>query len=249
MDQFPEYGSVNGSEQRRHFLWFPQRPFRPIRSSVRLPRPACRRHAESATAFARCLARIYDVLDHRRASWALAVVACLYPAWFDAFETQLTHPQLAGFVAWDLIMPVFLFVVGAAMPLALAKRSTAGRIVAGRPTAALRDGAPCSGFSAWWPRQPDEVPAQGLESVQQHASRPSRSATWSRRWPCSICAEGPNRRAVRAGGELLGCSWRLCPFGGHPAGQLRADRQFRPLRRRTGAGQFPPRPQLHLDHH
>jgi predicted acyltransferase len=51
----------------------------------------------------------------------LGVVGCLYPPWFDAFETQVTHPKWHGFVAWDLVMPVFLFVVGASMPFAMAK--------------------------------------------------------------------------------------------------------------------------------
>jgi predicted acyltransferase len=52
----------------------------------------------------------------------LSLVACLYPPFYDAVETQLTHTKWQGFVTWDLIMPIFLFVVGAAMPLAMAKR-------------------------------------------------------------------------------------------------------------------------------
>ncbi len=56
----------------------------------------------------------------------LATVAILFPAWFDAFETQVTHPKWLGFVAWDLVMPVFLFVVGASMPLAMAKWRESG---------------------------------------------------------------------------------------------------------------------------
>jgi predicted acyltransferase len=55
--------------------------------------------------------------------FALGLIGCLYPPRFDAVETQLTHPIWQGFVAWDLVMPVFLFVVGASMPLAMAKRS------------------------------------------------------------------------------------------------------------------------------
>ena len=53
---------------------------------------------------------------------ALALVACTFPAWFDVAETQMTHPRWQGFVTWDLIMPVFLFVVGTAMPFAFARR-------------------------------------------------------------------------------------------------------------------------------
>jgi predicted acyltransferase len=35
---------------------------------------------------------------------------------------QIEHAPWAGFTAWDLIMPLFLFVVGAAMPFSFAKR-------------------------------------------------------------------------------------------------------------------------------
>jgi predicted acyltransferase len=57
---------------------------------------------------------------------ALAVVACLCPLLYDAFETQATHPKWQGFVAWDMIMPVFLFVVGVSMPFAMVKRLEQG---------------------------------------------------------------------------------------------------------------------------
>lgn len=51
----------------------------------------------------------------------LAIVACAYPAAYDAVETHVTHPRWEGFVVWDLIMPTFLFLVGASMPFAMAK--------------------------------------------------------------------------------------------------------------------------------
>ena len=57
---------------------------------------------------------------------ALALVACLSPSWFDAAETQLTHARWQGFVAWDMIMPVFLFVAGTALPFGVAKRTPQG---------------------------------------------------------------------------------------------------------------------------
>ena len=53
---------------------------------------------------------------------ALAVagaVAQPAPAWV---EYQLEHPPWIGFSAWDLVMPLFLFVVGAAMPFSFARR-------------------------------------------------------------------------------------------------------------------------------
>ncbi len=46
------------------------------------------------------------------------------PAWLDY---QLKHPQWEGFSAWDMIMPLFLFIVGAAMPFAFGRRLEAGQ--------------------------------------------------------------------------------------------------------------------------
>ncbi len=56
----------------------------------------------------------------------LALVAWIYPPLADAFETQVTHPRWEGFVAWDMVMPTFLFLVGTSMPFALAKRREQG---------------------------------------------------------------------------------------------------------------------------
>ncbi len=50
-------------------------------------------------------------------------------AWF---HHQMNHPAWRGFTAWDMIMPLFLFIVGAAMPFSFAKR-----IQKGQSTAAL----------------------------------------------------------------------------------------------------------------
>jgi predicted acyltransferase len=59
--------------------------------------------------------------------FVLGIVAYYRPPLTDAVETQLTHATWKGFVAWDMVMPVFLFLVGAAMPLALAKRLEPGQ--------------------------------------------------------------------------------------------------------------------------
>jgi predicted acyltransferase len=66
----------------------------------------------------------------------LGVAACLdagLARWFGlspelakAMGPQLDH-NWGTFAAWDLIMPMFLFVVGAAMPFAMEKRSENGR--------------------------------------------------------------------------------------------------------------------------
>jgi predicted acyltransferase len=46
------------------------------------------------------------------------------PEWITR---QLEHVDWEGFTAWDLIMPLFLFVVGAAMPFSFARRTEVGQ--------------------------------------------------------------------------------------------------------------------------
>ncbi len=51
----------------------------------------------------------------------------LHNDWFNQHVVPHTnHVPWEGFVAWDLIMPLFLFVVGAAMPFSFAKRLEQG---------------------------------------------------------------------------------------------------------------------------
>lgn len=45
----------------------------------------------------------------------------------DWMQQQLKHVPWEGFTAWDLIMPLFLFIVGTAMPFAFARRLEAGQ--------------------------------------------------------------------------------------------------------------------------
>jgi predicted acyltransferase len=48
--------------------------------------------------------------------------------WFNQhILPQIDHVRWEGFVAWDLIMPLFLFVVGATMPFSFAKRLEQGQ--------------------------------------------------------------------------------------------------------------------------
>jgi predicted acyltransferase len=60
--------------------------------------------------------------------WIIAGLAKgLDSAWFNqVIMPHLEHVPWEGFVAWDLIMPLFLFVVGAAMPYSFAKRIEQG---------------------------------------------------------------------------------------------------------------------------
>lgn len=42
------------------------------------------------------------------------------PAW-DAVRTQIYHPEWHGFVLWDIIMPLFMFMSGATIPFSMAR--------------------------------------------------------------------------------------------------------------------------------
>lgn len=55
----------------------------------------------------------------------------------DSLKYQMDH-HWGGFTAWDLIMPLFLFIVGAAMPFSLGRRIDAGDGRAAIYTKALR---------------------------------------------------------------------------------------------------------------
>ena len=45
----------------------------------------------------------------------------------EGLKYQMDH-HWGGFTAWDLIMPLFLFIVGAAMPFSLGRRIDAGDV-------------------------------------------------------------------------------------------------------------------------
>jgi predicted acyltransferase len=57
---------------------------------------------------------------------ALAVVNELPGSAAQWLDHQLEHVEWEGFTAWDLIMPLFLFIVGTAMPFSFASRLAAG---------------------------------------------------------------------------------------------------------------------------
>lgn len=57
----------------------------------------------------------------------LAIFVSPLPDWLNY---QLNHPAWEGFSAWDMIMPLFLFMVGASMPMAFAKRREQGATTA-----------------------------------------------------------------------------------------------------------------------
>ncbi len=45
------------------------------------------------------------------------------PQWL---RYNLDHPRWTGFSAWDMIMPLFLFIVGVAMPFSIGRRLEQG---------------------------------------------------------------------------------------------------------------------------
>jgi len=49
------------------------------------------------------------------------------PAVLDAVKLQTSHPAWEGFSAWDVIMPLFLFIVGAAIPFSIGRRLDEGQ--------------------------------------------------------------------------------------------------------------------------
>ena len=55
---------------------------------------------------------------------AVIGAVCTMPDWF---RTQMNHAPWEGFTFYDLIMPLFLFIVGTAMPFSLGKRLAEGQ--------------------------------------------------------------------------------------------------------------------------
>lgn len=51
----------------------------------------------------------------------VAVGQAAHPSWLDPVLYQLDHEVWEGFRAWDLVMPLFLFMVGASMPFSFAR--------------------------------------------------------------------------------------------------------------------------------
>ena len=56
----------------------------------------------------------------------VSVVEVFSPGWGAALWEQLNHPEWAGFTLWDMVMPVFLFLVGASLPFSIGKRLEQG---------------------------------------------------------------------------------------------------------------------------
>jgi len=57
----------------------------------------------------------------------LAIVGLFVTDLPPSLQEQMDHPAWVGFSAWDMIMPLFLFVVGAVMPFSFARRLEEGQ--------------------------------------------------------------------------------------------------------------------------
>ena len=57
---------------------------------------------------------------------AVAIIPERVPQWVAQAKLQFRHTDWQGFSAWDLIMPLFLFVVGVAMPFSFSRRLEMG---------------------------------------------------------------------------------------------------------------------------
>src|SRR5437764_1366157 len=72
-----------------------------------------------------------DALFRALAKWANA-------PWSKAVETQLDHAEWEGFRFYDLIFPLFLFLVGAVMPFSFAAARQRGASMTGLHARILR---------------------------------------------------------------------------------------------------------------
>jgi len=60
------------------------------------------------------------------AAFFLSLFRLIDTPFFDSLSQQLNHPSWHGFTFWDLIFPLFLFIVGASMPFSISKRLERG---------------------------------------------------------------------------------------------------------------------------
>ena len=185
----------------------------------------------------------------------LALVTCLTSstAVIDALRRQLDHPNWEGFVLWDAIMPLFLFVVGAAMPLAISKRREQGQPlgplywrIARRVAVLWILGIVVQHFAV--SRQlagPGSVQQAGVVE-QQYAAGHCRRLFGDFSGPAAPSIRGH----IALFAALLLGYWGLLvlvPLCRLPGGNLGGNGQFPPLHRSVHFGEFPPGALFHLD--
>ncbi len=151
---------------------------------------------------------------------ALLAIAGIFvsplPDWLQA---QIEHARWEGFTAWDLIMPLFLFVVGLAMPLAFARRIEQGQTKGSLYLRIFRRvivlwilGMMVQGHLLEFDRQTIHFYSNTLQAIAAGYLVSS-----------VLLLHLPVWGQVAASAALLAGYWLLMllvPFGGHPAGTL-----------------------------
>ena len=107
----------------------PQKPVRPAPPRP-IPTPGARIVATSDRILSLDALRGFDMFwiigGDKLALAILALIPAGRAPWVEQVQRQFTHVRWEGFHAYDLIMPLFLFVVGAAMPFSFARRAELG---------------------------------------------------------------------------------------------------------------------------
>ena len=178
------------------------------------------------------------------AELARALGRCISPGVGDFVETQTLHAKWTGVAAWDFIGPMFLFVVGAAMPFAVgrrveqgeSRRTTYGRIA--RRVAVLW----LLGMVAQ-----RSILEYRLDRLELYSNTLQAIAVGY-----LVAAIALLHLRVRGQIALFGVLslgyWALlalAPFGGHPAG-VGSRGKLGVLRRSGGVGELSPRPPFYL---
>jgi predicted acyltransferase len=99
----------------------PEMSAQPSSASAPITRPTVRVYSIDAL-------RGFDMLFLLQDATGLvvALIAALHLPFHTALEAQFEHSKWAGFTFWDLIAPLFLFVVGLSLPFAISARMARG---------------------------------------------------------------------------------------------------------------------------
>jgi predicted acyltransferase len=111
----------------------PPKPARPIASQpkpIPTPPPSAPAPAPSRRVVSLDALRGFDMFwiigGDKLAVAILALIPVARAPWVEQAKQQFAHVKWEGFHFYDLIMPLFLFVVGAAMPFSFARRAELG---------------------------------------------------------------------------------------------------------------------------
>ena len=190
--------------------------------------------------------RLHDVLDRGRGGIGRGTGALLSSRLGRYPGDEILHARWEGFVAWDMIGPLFLFVVGTALPFSLARR------LDDDPSPARLYGRIARRVALLWLLG---MLAQGsLLKYQFHSLEFYSNTLQAIAVGYLVTSLALLHLRVRGQVVLFAALavvyWlllALVPFAACPAGTLERRSQSRLLCRSVGAGQLSPRPPLHVD--